>query len=548
MYDQKRDLEDSYRNHSNDSLSKALDDEADAYRDAQEKYIETLRDTLDFTEEILNEKIAEVLTNADIVLNEINTTADSYNVTVNPLLTSPWENASTKSLEFKTLAEGYLTGLINDETGIVTFATTATTNLKSPFEAGSEAAKLFASTIGVQLGTEGAGGYVVSFGTDNYGKLDTPFTSGNTAAGLFTSTVSSGIASVKEIVSNSTSPLTSNLKFPWDDTTKTDGPISTFSTKAQGAIEGALTTAQQKASDMNTALTSPWTAGGDAANTFADNVGTALDKAIATTKEKVKTLNDEAAKYNPPSYTGGDSGSDNTNKTPTPTPTPKPTTTYKNGPDVTKLQKILNQFFNAGIEADGKYGPATTKAVKAMQKTLDIDAGYKTPRTPDGQYDAETQKMLQNYLNKRNVGSWFRANNMSIPAAIYAKGTLGTKRDEFAITDESWIGEEITLAAGKNGQLQYLKKGSAVLPADISANLVEWGKINPDMSNISNGVHGVNLMSNYVSKPEINLTFDALVKADNITEDTLPEVKKFVQQEINNLVKQMNYALKGYSR
>ena len=129
----------------------------------------------------------------------------------------------------------------------------------------------------------------------------------------------------------------------------------------------------------------------------------------------------------------------------------------------------------------------------------------------------------------------------------YASGTLGTKKDQWAITDESWIGEEITLAAGKNGQLQYLKKGSAVMPADISANLVEWGKLDPSMLDLTNPTANINMITNAVNKPEINLSFEALVKAERIDEGTLPEVKRFVQQEINTLVKQMNYAIKGKS-
>lgn len=558
LYETQEGLNDTYYGHAKDQQNKALDDEADAYRDAQEKYLETLRDTLEFTEEIINEKIAEVLTNADVVLDEINNKSGSYNVTVNPLLTSPWENASAKSLEFKTQAESYLTSLLNDETGIVTFATTATTNLKNPFEAGSEAAELFATTIGVQLGTEGASGYIVSFGTNNYGKLDGIFNSGKTAAGLFTSTVNTGIESVKTTVLNSTSSLTSNLKLPWNDTTKEDGPISTFSTKAKGAIEGALTTAQNNATKMKTALTSPWIDGTNAVNTFSTNAKKALDEVKKKVDETAAAIS-KTYDISVPSNVG--KGSDDSNGTTPSNPSPStPSSTYKTGSNVKALQKFLNQYWNTAVynatgssqlSTDGSYGPLTKKAVKAVQKTIGMSASAQ-----NGEWNIATTTAMTNYYRgkMRDMANYpssvaeYEKRWKAMPTAIYAKGTLGTKRDELAITDESWIGEEITLAAGKNGQLQYLKKGSAVMPADISANLVEWGKINPDMSNIVNGTHSVNLMSNYVSKPEINLAFDALVKADKITEDTLPEVKKFVQQEINSLVKQMNYALKGYSR
>ena len=128
----------------------------------------------------------------------------------------------------------------------------------------------------------------------------------------------------------------------------------------------------------------------------------------------------------------------------------------------------------------------------------------------------------------------------------YAKGTTGTKRDGFAITDESWIGEEITLAAGKNGQLQYLKKGSAVMPADISANLVEWGKLNPNMMDMSNAVQGVNLMSNYISKPEIKLDIENLLRVERVDKDTLPDLERLMDKKLDNFARQLNYSIKKF--
>lgn len=130
-------------------------------------------------------------------------------------------------------------------------------------------------------------------------------------------------------------------------------------------------------------------------------------------------------------------------------------------------------------------------------------------------------------------------------ANTFAKGTTGTTKDQWAITDEPWLGDELVLVPGKDGNLQYMRKGTAVMPADISANLIEWGKINPNSMSVGNGMSNFNMISNAINKPEFNLSFEALVKAERITEDTLPEIKKFVQQEINSLVRQMNYALKG---
>jgi hypothetical protein len=229
--------------------------------------------------------------------------------------------------------------------------------------------------------------------------------------------------------------------------------------------------------------------------------------------------------------------------------------------DVATLQSILNTIFGKNLNITGIYDSATIQAMGEVQ--LVLKQTVEPSLTLNGLYNAATRQAMSAYMLKKMIqlqknqngssmiGQAIQAHKqamLNLPTAFYAKGTLGTKRDEWAITDESWIGEEITLAAGKNGQLQYLKKGSAVIPADISANLVEWGKLDPRMLNMENPTSGINIISNAVNKPEFNLSFDALVKADRIDEGTLPEVKRFVQQEINSLVKQMNYSIKGYAR
>ena len=166
--------------------------------------------------------------------------------------------------------------------------------------------------------------------------------------------------------------------------------------------------------------------------------------------------------------------------------------------------------------------------------------------SPTGKYDDLTSITMMKWLNGMRVSSWFKENNISIPAAMYAKGTLGTKQSGLAITDESWIGEEITLAAGKNGQLQYLKKGSAVMPADISANLVEWGKLNPKMMGMPNVTDGVNLMSSYISKPELKIDMENFLKVDRVDRDTLPELEKLMDKKIDTFAKQLNASIRKF--
>jgi hypothetical protein len=125
----------------------------------------------------------------------------------------------------------------------------------------------------------------------------------------------------------------------------------------------------------------------------------------------------------------------------------------------------------------------------------------------------------------------------------YAKGTTGVSKDQLAIVDE--LGPELMLRANpETGRLDYVTAGTGIVPADLTKNLMEWGQFTPDSMNLGGGVN-VNMINNAVNKPEFNFSFDALVKAENITEETLPAVKKLVTQELNRFTKELNYALKG---
>lgn len=454
----------------------------DAFKDSKEKYLETLRDTLEQTEELINEKITEVLVNADVVLDTVDGISQEHGITISTALTVPWQNASSFAKTFE-------------------------------------------------------------------GDAMTAFTDSGAAAEAFKTTANLAISGVETTAKGYVTSILTALASPWKTMIGDGSPISTFSTKTEDAIDGALTDAQSTATSLTNFLTQPWKDATSAVNTFSTTAKNALDGVTKKAEEAAKAIN-TANNVSTPSY--------DTNKT-----SVSGNSSTGGTADVKALQNYLNDLYayygiGAKVKVDGIYGSDTTSAVKKIQKFLSV--------TQDGKYGKDTKDALVEWLDSQiklttyemqkhgttaaqkesyqNSIDKYKYLKSAIPTAIYAKGTLGTKRDQFAITDESWIGEEITLAAGKNGQLQYLKKGSAVMPADISANLVEWGKLNPNMINFANHTSGVNVISGAINKPEINLSFDALVKAERIDENTLPEVKRFVQQEINNLVKQMNYAVK----
>jgi chromosome segregation ATPase len=359
----------------------------------------------------------------------------------------------------------------------------------------------------------------------------------------------SHIDNIYNKVNSVTSTLIANVTQPWKDGKR---DLLSFSEEVPKQLDAML----QKAQSNQTAMldTTKGFVGNmkgqiDLIPTYADS---AAKRMLATAKQNVADINAEYAKITYSSYEGGPTGNDgndgngdnggNTNRAATAA--------------TMALQKFLNNYWNtyvlqetgkSQLAVDGKYGPDTTKVVKAVQKVVGA-------RSTNGLYDIETGNAINAYYSKkiREMSKYpssveeYKKRQKAIPYAIYAKGTLGTTRDQLAISDESWIGEEITLAAGKNGQLQYLKKGSAVLPSEIATNLVEWGKLNPKMMGVSSVADGINLMSNYINKPELKLDIENFLKVDRVDRDTLPELEKLMDQKIDAFAKQLNYSLKKF--
>lgn len=332
--------------------------------------------------------------------------------------------------------------------------------------------------------------------------------------------------------------------------------IALMDTWTKAGETGYFYNFQQNATNQ---LKSPWSAGTNAANTFKADISKAMSDVVKNVESNVskaktalgnlynqiqdtekKATNIQTSSGTSSSYTGGGYTG----------------TTSKADPNVKALQEILNSIFSANISADGIWGPKTKKALEEVQEKVKNflgGKGYRDLLTVNGKFDAKTR---QNMLTYFDLMSGIAQSNdhpeayqqyvnakKKLPVAFHAKGTLGTKRDEWVITDESWIGEEITLAAGKNGQLQYLKKGSAVMPADISANLIEWGKLNPNALSMPT-MGGVNIMSNAIIQPNFEMNFDSLVHVDHCDQGTLKDLERMVDTKINQFGKQMNYAIK----
>lgn len=477
-------LNESYYDHSIDSQSDALDDESEAFEKSKNDYIEKLEKTLEDTETLITNTMYTVLGNADIVLENLNTIADERGVILSEELLQPWEDASVKAEEFKNYATAEVSSLINEDGIITTFNTTA----KMLFEKA--------------------------------------FGSGETAANKFKTQVSNSINIIKTKLETENPNITKYLKDPWNDGVNA---ANTFSTETGKVLDKLVTNAKSAANQISS---------------YADGIIQDMRNAQAAIDATGGSGN---------SGNGGN-GSGNSNNDSGTGYTINNTQLSKS--DVLNLQKLLNALFSGNLTLDGIFGTSTMSALKSAQQKLK-NLGYDTPT--NGLYNAKTRTAMRNYIQDQ-INKMRKDNNGSsmigqaiqryntylswVPDA-YAKGTTNKKDDGWAITDEPQFGDELVMYATPEGRLSYMRAGSTVVPADLTKELMKIGELGiSGLQNMGGAIQGINLMSNVINKPEIKLDIENFLHVDNVTQDSLGELKKFAKEQINVMFRQLNYGLK----
>ena len=127
----------------------------------------------------------------------------------------------------------------------------------------------------------------------------------------------------------------------------------------------------------------------------------------------------------------------------------------------------------------------------------------------------------------------------------YAKGTKNLDKSGIINVDE--LGEELVLRA-HNGRLTYMEKGSGVIPADLTANLMEWGRLDPSIMLDSNRPK-VNVHPE-IRNTEIRLdcSVGTLLHIDEFNGDNPEDIAKLVAKEFDKHTKNLNNALRKYAR
>lgn len=305
-------------------------------------------------------------------------------------------------------------------------------------------------------------------------------------------------------------------------------------------------------------LSSPWSAGSTAASAFKTSVSTVMSNVVSNISTNVKTASDELSKLyqqikdiekmaaevkvdvnEDPPY----------NPDPPQSPTPTPTTPQKTlTPKVQKYERPTEKrptFKKVGDLWSGVGHTGVSIGKKSYNKALEIEG------TDAIYYPYTNGNGYKGYIRKGEGYTVLSNGKMDIHSMKplyqkYAKGTTGTTRDEWALTDEPQFGDELVLVPGKDGNLSFMRKGTGVVPADMTQKLFELAQIpTSDLMNKNLTAIVPNITKNDF-KNEFN--FESLVHVDTVDSDTLPKLEKMVDKKIDDFSKALNYSLKRFAR
>lgn len=290
-------------------------------------------------------------------------------------------------------------------------------------------------------------------------------------------------------------------------------------------------------------LTSPWRDGEDAIQSYAEKFGLSMSSTVeelqklAAEYEKImKEIEGFGEKVvnqvdkNAQSYVSANNPSGKNNKPSSPskdtTPSKTPTKQREESKSITVGGKINAGSARIYANSDGGGGSKQYFSSDPIYVVLGEQNGY---------------LKVRHHSVSSGVTGWFKKSDVK----AYAKGTTGVPSDQIAWLDE--LGEELVMHADGNGRLAFLSKGTSVIPANLTKNLMKLGELNPqDILDRSRPI----ISAPHIVNNEINIdmNFGSVVNVEHVDNDTLPDLAKTVEQQMDKYMKKLNSEIRKYAR
>jgi peptidoglycan hydrolase-like protein with peptidoglycan-binding domain len=166
-----------------------------------------------------------------------------------------------------------------------------------------------------------------------------------------------------------------------------------------------------------------------------------------------------------------------------------------------------------------------------------------------GTFNSATKKAVKKFQKKTGVsqtGNVAKKTREKFKAKGYAIGSKKIDKDQLAWIDE--LGPELQIVPNGQGRLEYLKKGTGVVPADLTANLMEWGKLDPTSMIDQNRPSIAASPSVHATEVNLNIQYGDMLKIENFKGDNPDEIAKIVAKQFEKHTKDLNSALRRYVR
>ena len=314
---------------------------------------------------------------------------------------------------------------------------------------------------------------------------------------------------------------------------------------------------QEYSLSITESLTSPWEEGKLAIQSFSEQFGISMSATVEELKQlelefeqSMKVLSSAGdssvttVQNNTDSYTSAEYKEPATTNTSTNTSTSTSTNSSTNT-STNKTTSSSNSGLVSSLSGTISYGQSGSK-VKALQKALNA-LGYNCG-TVDGKFGNKTLaavKKFQKAMGLTQDGKVGPKTKAKFKLKGYAVGSTGIDEDQWAILDE--LGDELQLVPGENGRLAYVKKGTGIVPADMTERLMDIA-MDPqamlDQNRPSVGLHP-EIHNNQIV---IDNSIGELIHIDKCDQSTLPDVEKIVNKALDKHMQNLNNSLRKFAR
>lgn len=502
LLEAKAEMDEMYYDRTVEKQKEALDEELESFQETKENEIEDWEKYLENVELVVADTIGMVQESTQTVLETLTILGQEFGLTITEALTNPWKAGETAIQNYgeklnMSLAElAALFGLTVDEFAAKLDLTTEGLVSKLDITVAEMATSLGLTEeqLATKLGLTTA---------DLSGKMSMTIQQ-------FAASIGYTIPQLAQKLGTTTSGLVGNL-----DMTMTQFAGRLGLTVDQLAGKFGLTTKglAAKLGQTYQQLTNP----------FGMSMSSTVDALKSLEKEYSKILNDlesqSLATVSRVNHAMEKYTSKSNNKTSTST-----------AQKTVTLGSRINAG-NAKIYSDSYGGGAGTQY-------YGNDPIYTVIGENNGYWLVRHHKLSSGYTG------WFKKSDVK----AYAKGTKGVKEDQLALIDE--LGEELRLIPDGHGRLAYMKKGTGVVPADLTANLMEWGKLDPStMLDQNRPQIGVSpSVVNNTTEIHIDASVGELIHVEHLDGNNPAEISKIVDKAWDKRMKELNGFVRKYSR